>query len=346
MKRTTIKDLAKYLRLSTSTVSRALAGDKQIHPDTRKKIFEAADKLGYRRNQLAAYFRSGRSGSVGIVVNEMITPFLAHALRLMQDEMQKSAINLLVACSYNDTLQEQRNILAMGKAQVDGLIIIPCHSTDNLPLFQSLVDSALPILFFGRNPGVKNVDELIIKDFDKAFFLFDHIVRSGRRNLALVNGDVETPLFREIERAYRACLEERGLNLNPNLILSAPPTFEGGMNAAAALLEKEEKVDAIIGATDMQAVGAMNMLLTRGIKVPQQIALAGYAGTSISRFLYPRLTTVEPPLDEMGLAAAKMLLERIENPNLEPRTLEIDAKICLFPSSHPEGCETSSPEYP
>lgn len=333
MKRVTIKDIARHLSISVSTVSRALANDKSIRSETREKILRAADELNYKRNSMAANLRSGRTNTIGVVVDEMLSPYIAQTMRGMQRVMQEQGISILVACSYHDPLQEQRNIQSMVGASVDGLVICPCHGSDNVELINSLIARGMPIVFLSRNPGGIEASEVVTRDYDKAFFLVDQVIRTGRKKMAHVTGIQPSQYFNNIRKAYVDGLHRFGLEADAELIVQAPPTFEGGVQAADALIESGKEFDAVFAAGDLQAIGVMNRLLQRGIRVPEQVAVAGYAGSELSKMVFPQLTTVEPPLVEMGEKAAELLLEKISDSDSPVRSLTVDARIEMRQSS-------------
>lgn len=342
MKRVTIKDIANHLSISVSTVSRALANDKNIRRETRDKIFRAADELNYRRNRMAVSLRSGRTQTVGVVVEEMLSPYVAQTLRGLQNVLQPEGINILVACSHYDCVQEQRNIQSMISASVDGIVIYPCHGSGNIGLFQCLIARGMPMVFMGRNPGGVEASEVVTNDYDKAYFLVEQIVRSGRKKIAHVSGNDKSPYFENIRNAYADALKRFDFTPEPDLIVEAAPKFEGGVDAADRLLDSGREFDAVFVAGDLQAIGVMNRLLQRGVKVPGDVAVAGYAGSHLSRMVFPQLTTVEPPLVEMGEKAAQLLLEKIDDPDSPVCSVTVDAKIELRSSSHEQAMKPSA----
>lgn len=334
MKRVTIKDIAAHLSLSVSTVSRALADDPYIRRETREKILRAAEDLNYKRNSLAVNLRYGRTGIVGVVVDEMLSSYAGQALRGLQAVMQKEGISILVACSYHDSDQEARNLRAMESAMVDGLIVHPCHDSSNVDIFNRLLAKGVPMVFLGRNPGATKASEVVVDDYSKVFFLLDHVIRSGRSRIVHITGDGRSDYFDTIRHAYADALARFGIAYDPCKVIAAKPTFEGGMSAVDMIRSRGIGFDAVFAATDLQAIGAMNRLLQLGVKIPEEVSVAGYAGSCLSKMVYPQLTTVEPPLVEMGEKSARLLLEKINDPSAPERSMTVDAKILLRSSTH------------
>jgi periplasmic binding protein and sugar binding domain of the lacI family protein len=152
MKRVTIKDIARHLCLSPSTVSRALADDKNIRQETKEIIYKAADELGYRRNRLAVSLRSGKTNTVGVIVDEMTTPSSLHILAGAEKMLHTHGINMMVANSEGDALREKANLRMMEGALVDGLIVCACGHEENCAEFIKLRTSGVPLVFLHTPP--------------------------------------------------------------------------------------------------------------------------------------------------------------------------------------------------
>ncbi len=334
MKRVTLKDIANRLSLSVSTVSRALSNDVNIRRETRDKILRAAEEMNYKRNTVAAHLRNGYTGAIGVVVDEMFTPYVAQALRGLQEVMQREGISLLIACSYHDPAQEAQNLRAMESAQVDGLIVCPCHDSANRDIMRRLSERGVPIVFFGRNPGGIKASEVVANDYSKAFYLVDHIAKLGKKRIVHVTGDVESLYFNNISKAYTDAVARNGLMPDGRYVIRTKPTFEGGVSAVDEMMRRGLEFDAVFAAADLQAIGVMNRLLEKGFRIPGDVSVAGYAGSYLSKMVFPQLTTVEPPLVEMGEKAGYLLLEKIRDPEAPNRSVTVDARILLRNSTH------------
>ena len=339
MKRITLKDLAKKLNLSVATVSRALADGPNIRPETKERVLKAAEEMNYKPNSIATHLRTGRTGAIGVVVDEMITPFVAQALRGIQRVLHPEGISILIACSYNDPAQEIRNLQMMEEAQVDGLMVFPCHDTGDTEIYRRLADKNIPVVFVGKSPGDISASEIATDHHSKVYFLVDHLVRTGRTKVAHVTGDNPSPYFNLLRNAFAEALARHSLAADPDLVVGAKPTFEGGVAAVDELRRRGKDFDSVFAAADLQAIGVMNRLLEKGVHIPDDVAVAGYAGSYLSKMVFPQLTTVEPPLVEMGEKAAHLILEKINNPSTPDRILRVDAKILLRHSTHGPGSQ-------
>lgn len=339
VKRVTIKDIAKHLGISVSTVSRALANDKNIRQETKEKIYAAAEQLNYRRNTYAANLRSGNASFIGFIADEMTSPAAALILAGVQKVMQRQGISVLVACSYNNPQQEAENLRAMEEQLVGGMIIIPCHESRSAIIMNEMQAKGMPMVFCMRSLREIEAPQVVVNDYNKAFFLLDYIARDGRKQIVLLKAPNSSKQGSEIHRAYLDVLRKFKLVAAPELTVECAPTPEAGAAAIDSLIERGIQFDSVFASSDLSAIGAMNRLLERKVNVPEQVSVAGFAGSPLAQIVYPHLTTVEPALTDMGEKAADMLLEKIHNPTAENRTITIPASICLRGSSHPDKAE-------
>lgn len=334
MKHVTIKDIARELSVSVATVSRALSGDKNIREETKEKILAMAERLGYMPNPVALNLKSMRSNTIGVIVPEMDTPFYGRIIDGMQNVLYKKGLKVIIAQSGEDVEREKENLRLMERFMVDGIIIGICHKDKNKSEFQRLMDKGIPLVFYDRIPTEIDVSKVVADDYIKTFFLVEHLIRKGIREIA----HIKAPNYMESSgvrfKAYKDALAKFKIPYNEELVIESPGMhFEDGIRAAQKLLEKNIPVKAIFVYTDLVAVGVMHYLRSRNISIPQDIAVAGFSGTILSEMVYPALTTVDLPLIEMGEKAAELILEKIDNPSIGNRTVKVGAKIQLREST-------------
>lgn len=337
MKHVTIKDIAVRLNLSVSTISRALADDKNIRFETRARIVKTAEEMGYRRNPVAALLRTGRTNSIGIIVNEMITSFAAKVIEGIQSVLHTKGYRIHIADSHDDPMQERRNLQMMESSLVDGLIVAPCNNSSNIDEFRRLAAKGLPMVFFSRSIKDLDVSKVVANDYDKAFYLTEHLLRSGRKRIVHVCGPDDVNNFADIRRGYTDCLRKFKVELSPDLIIPADLCVSDGQRVADQLVEDGVDFDAVFACTDILAISIMNALRRHGYSIPDDIAVAGFSGSPLAQLVYPLLTTVEPPHFEMGEKTARLLLDRIAAPSADLQTIVLDSRICLRESTYPAG---------
>lgn len=333
MKHVTIKDIARYLSISVSTVSRALVNDKNIRKETKEKVLEAAEKLGYRPNPVATNLKYGHTNTVGVIVPEMVTPFASRVISGIHDVLYAHGIKVIIAESSEDAEAERDNLKLMERFMVDGIIISLCSYKKNKEDYMRLLQAEMPMVFYDRIPYGLDVPQVVVDDYMKSFFLVERLIRGGRRQIVHIQGPDDVYNSIERYRGYRDALAKFGIAPDERLLVKAGLTFEDGAKAADELLARGVSFDAIFAFTDTLAIGAMNRLREKGKKIPEEVAVASFSGTELSAIVHPQLTTVEPPLYEMGRNAAELILEKIKNPASPGRSVVLNAEIKMRAST-------------
>ncbi len=333
MKRVTIKDIAKHLTISISTVSRALSDDKNIRRETREAVLAAAKQLGYKPNPVATNLKFGRSNTVGVIVPEMTTPYASQVIAGVQEVLHKSGIKVFIANSEESWERERENLAIMERFMVDGIIVSMCDYIKNKEVYESMIAQGMPIVFFDRIPHNMNVSQVTVDDYIKSFFLTEHLLRSGYKRIVHLEGPSYVYNSVERKKGYRDALTKFNADSSPELEIRGGLSFEDGAQAVDKLLESGVEFDALFAFTDTLAIGAMNHLRHRGKSVPSDVAVASFSGTVLATIVTPELTSVESPLHQMGHTAAEMLVEKIGNPTAPIRSVVLDAKIVLRSST-------------
>ncbi len=333
MKRVTIKDIAEHLTISVSTVSRALSDDKNIRAETKAQVLETARLLGYRPNPVATNLKFGRTNTIGVIVPEMITPYASQVIGGIQEILHDEGIKVIIAEASEDWEREREAIATMERFMVDGVIASICDYRRNAQEYLRLKDSGMPLVFFDRIPYGMDVSCVIVDDYIKSFFMVEHLIRQGRRRIVHIQGSEAIYNSRERRRGYCDALKKFGIPEHKELIAKSGVTFEDGAKDIDVLVDSGIEFDGVFAFTDTLAFGAMNRLRDRGFSVPEDVAVASFSGTVLSEIVTPRLSSVEAPLAEMGRESARLILERIKEPNSPTRSIVLDAEIRLREST-------------
>ena len=277
MKRITIKDIAAELRLSVSTVSRALTGDKNIREATRTRVMEVAKQK---------------------------------VIRGIQEVLYQAGIKVVVMDSFEDPEMEMENFRMMERFMVDGLIICQCSCRHNLDWLSKMLAQDFPM----------------VDDYAKSFFMVEKMILAGRRHICHFYGPDDVHNSVERARGYRDALTKYNIPCEDALQIRSGMLIEDGRRAVDKLLASGAKFDAIFAFNEEMAVGAMQRLRERGIRVPEDAAISAFSGTSLAEVVYPTLSTVDSPTLEMGRVAARQLLDQLNalaagEPLPEPRTM-------------------------
>lgn len=333
MKHVTIKDIAKHLSVSVSTVSRALINDKNIRKETKEKILLAAQELGYKPNPIATSLKYGRTNTIGVIVPEMVTPFASTVINGIQSVLYGQGFKVMIAESNEDYLREKENLQMMEAFMVDGIIVSLCSYKENQEEYARLQEKGIPIIFYDRIPYGMVVSQVIVDDYKKSFLIVEHLIRSGYKRIVYIMGPDYVYNCIERYRGYKDALAKFHIPLDSEFVIKTGLHIEDGSKIADLLIDKQYSFDAIFAFTDTLAIGAMNRLRELGKRIPEDIGIASFSGSVLSTVVYPQLTTVEPPLLEMGQTAAQLIIEKIKNPSAPICTKVLDAKIKVRTSS-------------
>ena len=297
MRFVTIKDIARALDLSVSTVSRALNDDNNIRQETRQKVLATAKQMGYMKSPVAMNLKFGYTKTIGVIVPEMTTPYASLVIDGIQNVCYANHYKVVIASSGEDAEKERQSIEIMYQFMVDGIIACRTDNRQNHDLYQSILDRKMPLVLYDRLSPDLDAPHVGIDDETKAFFLIDHLIRKGRKRIAFIGIDPNI-VFNAQKRynGYSMALERHHITPDPDLVVWANGmSYSDGGVAIDRLLGKS--IDAVFAFTDTLAIGAMNRLTSMGRRVPEDIAVAGFSGTIISSIVNPQLTTREEGSD-------------------------------------------------
>ena len=327
MKYATIIDIAKELGISKSTISRALRGDNQnVSKETQAKILEVAQRLGYKRNELAVNLRKQSTRTIGIVVPEMITSFYVNFITYAQEYLNRSGYRVMLAQSQENPEVERINLQMMEDYRVDGILLSICHDQVNLNEYRRIIRKGIPIVLFDRTIAEMDASQIKIDDYIKSFFMVEHLIRKGKTKIIHLTGPSYIQNTFERIKGYKDALSKFNIPFKEEYLVEAGVNFNSGENAVRMLVEKKITFDAIFCFTEMSALGAKNYLQAIGIKIPQDVSIACMSGTELSKLVYPTITAVEQPVELMAETASKIIIERLENPAMTNKTIVLDAE--------------------
>ncbi|SKB95583.1 LacI family DNA-binding transcriptional regulator [Dyadobacter psychrophilus] len=317
METITIKDIAKALGLSTSTVSRALRNSYEINPETKKLVMEYAERMNYRPNPIALSLRDSKSKSIGVIIPEIANHFFSQLINGIESIAYNLGYHVVIFQSHESYEREVANTNYLVSRKVDGLLISLSSLTTNLFHFQDLMERGLPIVFLDRVPNAIETHKVVVDNFAGSYEATEHLIKSGRKRIAHLTSPIYLSITTERLAGYKQALEDYGLPFDESYVKYC---YHGGKvateNEAAVqeMLEMPEPPDAIFTASDRLTTGCMSVLQKKNIKIPQQIAIVGFTNISVAELLNPPLTAVVQPAMEMGQQAVELLIRLIEHP--------------------------------
>lgn len=309
--KTTIHDIARKLNITASTVSRALNDNPRISEETKKAVRKAALKLNYQPNFIAAALRNGKSNIIGVMVPTADRSFFASVVRGVEEIANKSQYNVLICQTYDDYQKEVATIDALLKAQVDGIIVSHAKTTLDFDHFKKVKEKGIPLIFFDRSNEELEVSHVVIDDFLGGYKATEHLIQQGCKRIAHFTSLKKISIYKERWRGYREALADNRIAYDPSLVIESDLQLQDGRKSMLQLIKSKPYPDAVFSASAYGAMGAMQVLKEKGIKIPQQVALVAFSNEPFTEFTEPALTTVDQHSVRMGNAAAEIFLDEI-----------------------------------
>ncbi|TDQ15126.1 LacI family transcriptional regulator [Algoriphagus boseongensis] len=308
----TMKEIAKKLGVSVSTISRALKDSPELHPETKRKIVEAAKEMNYQPNLLAQSLRISRSKTLGVIVPEITSHFFASCISGIQDTANKRGYNVMICQSNESIEQEKANIRTLVSSQVDGLLISLSRETNQFDHLYDLYSREINFVLFDRVQEDIPVSKVTFNDAGGAYQVVKHLLENGSRRIVYVSGPEDLYISKKRKEGYLRALAEFGVHQDNSLIKITDLTEEGNIKIARDIVSMRPRPDAVFCMIDPVAVDVLTEWKTLGIKVPEDMALAGFTNNPTSAVVEPPLTTVSQPGYEMGKLAVSHLLDQLD----------------------------------
>ncbi|MDP4201172.1 MAG: LacI family DNA-binding transcriptional regulator [Bacteroidota bacterium] len=329
----TIKEIASALGLSIATVSRALNGSYDIHLETKEKVLAKARELHYKPNIQARNLLKRRNNMIGVVVPEFITFFFPEIIIGIQEVVNKHGYQVLICQSNESSSLERKNVEMLEDSMVEGLIVSVTKDSKNMDLYERLVQDRMPMVFVNRVLPQLNVNQVVIDDRKWAFQTVEHLIKCGYKCIAHLAGNPDLSVTKERLHGYLDALAAYGIPVQEQLIMYVGIQQERAKDGIDYLMVLKERPDAIFAVNDPVAVGCMLELRKRGLRIPEDVAVAGFSESPIGKIM--ELTSVSQPTFEIGKIAAEMLLKQIANNDLPVETVVLEAKLNIRNSTLP-----------
>jgi LacI family transcriptional regulator len=309
----TIKDIARELGISPSTVSRALKDHPDISPETKKAVNELAEKLNYQPNIVALNLRQKKTNTIGIIIPEIVHFFFSTVISGIEDIAYQAGYNVIIAQSNESYQREVTDMKALYNSRVDGMLLSISRETTNFDHIESIINRGMPIVFFDRVYNSPMCSKVEVDDYSGAKEAVLHLVEQGCRRIAHLIASPNLIISAERLRGYQDALKESNIEIKPEWVAHCKAgTFEEGKRVTHELLSMHNRPDAIFATNDPLAMGSVMAIKDRGLRIPKDVAIVGFSNWFFGELLEPSLTTVDQPGFEMGQEAARMLLKHIE----------------------------------
>lgn len=331
-----IKDVAAAANVHPSTVSRVLnpATRSMVSTDVAERVTRIADEMGYARSPLASGLRTGRSYTVGVIIPDLSNPVFPPVVRGIERTLGAEGYIAILADSDNNPKSERAIFDSMKARNIDGLIMATAHIED--PVVNACIEEQVPLVLVNRSVDEHNVSEVVNNDELGIELAVTHLVGLGHKRIAFLGGPESTSTGRDRLQAFKNQGESGAFDFDATLLTSCGAFSEkAGFDGTRALLDLRQPFTAIVAANDMLALGCYDALSERGLVCPDDISVTGFNDMPFVDRLFPPLTTLHIPHDELGVQAAGLLLASIRDPEAAVRIVRLDPKLIVRGSTGP-----------
>lgn len=326
-----IEDVARQAGVSTATVSRVLSGKPYVSDAVRQRVLGAIRDLNYHPSRVARSLRVQRSSIIGLIISDIQNPFFTSVVRAVEDVAQQRGYSVILCNSDEDVEKELTYIQLMLAEQVSGLIVSPTAS--NNEVYRRLVEQRVPVVAIDRCVDGVPMDMVMGDNVCAAEKIVSHLIENGYQRIGAVLGTPEASTGAERYQGYINALTAHGMSLQPELVRSGPPRSSNGYELTLELLTLPTPPDALFTGNNLLTIGALQAIYELGLRIPDDIAVAGFDELDWMFLVRPALTVMMQPTYEMGRQAAELLLARIDEPTRPPQQIVLQPTIKIRESS-------------
>ncbi len=336
-KPTTIKDIARQLSISPSTVSRALKDNPEISVDTKKRVWQLAKELDYEPNTIALNLRQQKTDTIGVILPEIVHFFFSTVISGIEEVAYAKGYNVIVSQSNEQVEREIADVRTLFNHRVDGILACISKETTNYDHFHAIQDKGTPLVFFDRvAPGV-DASKVIVDDEDGGYKATKHLIEKGKTRILHLAGPENLSISSSRIDGFVKAHKEAGLKFESSQIINCDTGKEiEAHQIVDKLIEDDFPFDGIFAVNDMAALGAMNAVKEAGMKIPDDVAIVGFSNWQICAYIEPPMTTISQPGYLIGQKATELLIREIEmkeNEFIEPTSIQLPVELVIRQST-------------
>ena len=305
----TIKDVAKTANVSISTVSRVLNNSGYTSQDTKDRVYNAVEKLNYQKNLVAAAMISKQTATLGLIIPDIKNVFYGDLTRAVEDTAHKLGFNVILCNTDNDLNKEREYIEFLVQKGIDGIIFSTPEVEDKN--IRELVKAKpdLPIILLGSEVDGAKVDQVLVDNFHGAYLATEHLLQLGHQKIGYISGQPESYSTIERQKGYETALKDYGISPSEENIILDEFKVDSGYKNGKKMLSQEDHPTAIFAGNDAIGVGVYNAARELGLRIPEDISVVGFDHSLFSEIVYPKLTTIKTPIQEMCEKAVQLIVE-------------------------------------
>jgi len=332
----TILDIARELNITAATVSRALNDHPGIRESTKQAVRDTATRLNYKHNKIASSLRLGKSNIVGVIIPSAEINFFGSVVHGIEKVAAENNYTVLIYQSNELYEFEKKGVQTFLQSRVDGVLASISKETINLDHYSEIRNRGIPLVLFDRTDDKLGVSSVVVDDYAGAFQATSHLIEEGCRKVAHIAGQQHVNIFNLRLKGYIEALNVHNIPLNEDFIVYGKVSIESGRECMKQLLSGPVRPDAVFAVEDFTALGAIQAIKAAGLRIPEDIAIIGFANEAFGEYLTPSLSTVNQQTVTMGEEAARLLFEGLRSGepfHAHPRKLILKPQVICRGSS-------------
>jgi DNA-binding LacI/PurR family transcriptional regulator len=318
-----LKDIAQRARVSVMTVSKALRNEPDVSAATKLRIKSLAQQMGYVPDSLAQGLRSKTTKLLGLVIPSITNPIYARIVFAIEERAHEMGYDILLAHTHNMPLREEACIRRLLSRRVDGLFISPVYRFEaEARIYQEVLARKTPTVLIGPPaPFCKSFPSVEVEEVAASRNATQHLLKLGHKRIAYLTGPSTAPWALERFEGYRHALREAGLDMDDKLVFQAGSTIEEGMKAALQMLNESCNATAVQATNDLVAIGCAEVLLSKGLRIPEDISIVGFGNILMAEHFCVPLTTLRQPKFRLANAAMDAMVNLLQGKPIEVKKL-------------------------
>lgn len=332
-RKVTILDVAAEAGVSSGTVSRVLNNDVHVRPETRQRVLEAMERLGFVANRQARSLAGGRSNTIGVLVPDLGTGYIGEIIRGIDAELSLHGLDLVLYTTHRTASKEANYVANLASGMVDGLLLVlPRNPADYVG---NLTQQKFPFVLIDHQGTGRDCPAVGATNWQGAYEATEYLIKLGHTRIGFITGSMDLGCAVDRLAGYRAALRTYHIPEDPNLIYEGTFFQPDGYAGACAFLDLPDPPTAIFASNDVMAMGVMDAVRNRGLRIPDDISVIGFDDIPQASLVRPALTTVQQPLEKMGRVATQMLLDLLQHPDRAAERIELPTKLIVRESCQP-----------
>lgn len=335
----TLEDIAKKLKVSKVTVSKALRNHSDISTETTEKVKNLAAQLGYVPNIIARNLSSRKSNTIGLVVPKIAHVFFSTVIEAIYDAAFKNNYEILLTVSQEHADREAKHIQTLLSMKVDGLIISVTEETKELAIFNKVAHHGIPLVFIDRVPGISGISSVTVDDFGGAYSATEYAIKKGYRRIGHLGGYQHINIGKARYSGFVKAMEDHDVKINPHWITQGGFSEEDGYNGFMKIYKKDLLPQYILAVTYPVALGMYSAANEVGIRIPDDIEVTCFGKNTTERLIPSVFNLVDQPAKNIGSEAIKLMIEQINNPkSFQPKQIQLKTSLIINSTASKQMC--------